>query len=447
MVSSKQSRSLQAHNARPQHSKSFCALLFLLFVLMLLMNALSPWVADDYHYAYSFATNEKLDSIWDIFPSLKMHANIMNGRYTPHFLVQLFTLLPWWVFDLCNSAVFVLMILGMHRLVCGPGKYDIAMLCALTAATFILVPGFGPSFLWMAGSCNYLWCDVLLIWLLVPFADAILDRKKGPSIPVSLLMIPAALFFGNMSENVSASGIMLMGLAILWLMIRRKPVRWWMLLTFLAAFIGFGFLLSAPADSTKIRYSTSSAGAVLDQFQLAADYMIQHGTIPAIASLLLFVLSWHNDRDHNHQAVAAGMFLAAMASNYVMAASPYYPDRAFTGTTLLLICCCALLLSNPRHIKLKTAVAACLLFIMGTTQLYVLPDMYKCYAMYNDREAQVEQAVSNGETSMTTFGISSRSRYDGFYQLYDLTIYPEATANVYYARYHGLDSIVIERLE
>lgn len=86
-------------------------------------------------------------------------------------------------------------------------------------------------------------------------------------------------------------------------------------------------------------------------------------------------------------------------------------------------------------------------FMMVTTLLYALPDMYNCYAKYFDREAQVEQALSNGETSITTFGIVSRSRFDCFHEIHDLSIKTDGTSNVYYARYHGLDSVSVERFE
>lgn len=425
----------------------FFSLLALLFLLMFLMNALSPWIADDYFYAFSFATNEKLSSFWDIFPSLKAHASIMNGRYTPHFLVQLFTLLPWWVFDIANSFVFVLMIMGMHRLVCGARKYDIAMLCALIGAVFVLIPGFGSCFLWMAGSCNYLWCDVLLIWLLVPFADAILNRPHEPSMAVQLLMIPAALFFGNMSQNVSVSGVMLMVLAMLWIIYKHKKVYWWMICSALAALAGWVLCMIAPADIALIKYGTSGAGIILNNFQLAANMMVKYGTIPSIVLLAFSAFCWYDGTDRKQITIAIGFFLAAIACNYSMAFSWYYPDRAFTGTALMLICGCAFTLPKLFQPRLKMMLALSLGFMMVTTLLYALPDMYNCYAKYFDREAQVEQALSNGETSITTFGIVSRSRFDCFHEIHDLSIKTDGTSNVYYARYHGLDSVSVERFE
>ncbi len=430
-----------------KQKRGFSLVLILLFLLMLVLNMLTPWIADDYRYAFSFATGEKLTSVWDIFPSLQEHTRVMNGRYTPHLLVQLFTLLPLWVFDVCNSAAFVLMILGMHRMIAGRNARDILLLCALTAAVFMAVPGFGSSFLWMAGSCNYLWCDALLIWLLVPFADAVLERERQVSCLWRVAMIPAALFFGNMSQNVSAGGVMLMVLAILWLIWRKRPVRWWMILTALAALTGWALCLSSPADADMLQRGTVNAGQIMDHFQQANEMMIEYGSVPSILLLVLAVNAWYEGVDRNRIAIAAGLFLTAMACNYAMAVSFYYPDRAFTGSALLLICGCAMLLPAKHPPKWKACLALCLLFMMGAALMQALPDLYDCWAMYNDREAQTEQAVRNGELNMTTFGIASRSRFDGFHQIHDLTIEVQAMENVYYARYHHLDTIVIDRIE
>ncbi len=418
-----------------------------IFVLMLLMNALSPWVADDYHYAFSFATGERLSSVADIFPSLQAHGSIMNGRYTPHFLLQLFTLLPWWVFDVCNSLVFVMMTAGMVRLICGRRKYDSLMLCGLTAAVFAAVPAFGASFLWMAGSCNYLWCDVLLIWLLVPFADAMLERGNQPSRGMQLLMIPAALFFGNMSQNVSACGVMLMGLSILWLAFKRRPIRLWMLSSALAALIGWILCLSSPADIEHISVNTTSLGQIMRNFQTAAEFMIENGSLLGIAALILMTLRWFEGGDRTNVAIAAGFFLAAMACNYVMAASHYYPSRAFTGSALLFICSCGFAIPKLHQPRFKAVLAVCLAFVMGISLLSELPDLYSCLAKYNERQALVAQAVANGERELSTYGVLSQSRFDCFFEVHDMTIYPDQPVNRCFAKYYGLDSIVAERFE
>lgn len=425
----------------------FCLLLAVLFCVMLVLNVLTPMAADDYRYAFSFATGERLSSVADIFPSLAAHMTVMNGRMTPHFLLHLFTMLPHAVFDVFNSLMFVMLVWGMHRLAAGRGKHDAALLLAITGAVFVLVPGFGPSFLWLAGSCNYLWCDALLVWLLVPFADNILQRPEETSKAMQIWMLPAALFFGNMSQNVSAAGVMVMVLCILWLWKKRRSVCWWMIGTAVCAFAGWAFCITSPGDTGMLEAGLSGMGPLLQHFQAAAEKMLQNGLIPGCVLLALTAFKWFEDEAKDRTAFIIILFAAALASNYAMAVSTYYPSRAFTGTALMLILAIALALPEWNGRKIKAALAACLVFFTAVSLLHALPDLYACHAMHAEREAQACAAAQNGEKEWTTFCIASRSKYDAFLEIHELTYDPDQYNNVYFAKYHGLETVTAERVE
>ena len=149
------------------------------FVAMLVLNLLTPMIADDYRYAYRFDTLTRLQSVWDIFPSLAAHASILNGRYVPHFFVQLFLLMPRPIFAVVNALCFMALLMGMYRLIKpAQAQYDSKVLLMVSGATFLFPPVFGQSFLWLCGATNYLWCDALMIWALVPFADAFSKTKR-----------------------------------------------------------------------------------------------------------------------------------------------------------------------------------------------------------------------------------------------------------------------------
>jgi hypothetical protein len=177
----------------------FGLILAVTFTGMLALNLLTPLLADDYLYAFSFATGERITSVGDIFPSLAAHAATMNGRLTPHFFVQLFVMLPRWIFAILNSFVYLALLLGMVRLSARVGeRYPWRLLLIVSGAVFLLPPAFGQSFLWLAGSVNYLWCDALMVWLLVPFADFYLRGKSTTGMGRMTLMVLGALLMGNM---------------------------------------------------------------------------------------------------------------------------------------------------------------------------------------------------------------------------------------------------------
>ena len=56
-----------------------------IFAFMMIANFLTPLIADDYSYHFSFLTGRRITGIFQIFPSLISHANNMNGRLVAHF--------------------------------------------------------------------------------------------------------------------------------------------------------------------------------------------------------------------------------------------------------------------------------------------------------------------------------------------------------------------------
>ena len=130
---------------------AFCLLMFL-----------SPLFSDDWHYPLIFGTDQPITSLRDIFVSQYHHYFLQNGRFIPHFFVQLFDgLLGKGLFNIANTAVFIAFILLLLRV--NDNKTEWSLLPVVLAILFLLMPGFNNAFLWLSGSCNYLWTAVLLL--------------------------------------------------------------------------------------------------------------------------------------------------------------------------------------------------------------------------------------------------------------------------------------------
>ena len=87
----------------------------LLFAAILTMNMLTPLsYGDDYAYAFTmtepnhlFNMDRPIRNLWDILLSQWNHWQSFNGRFTPHFLLQLFVgILGKDVFNVFNAFVF-----------------------------------------------------------------------------------------------------------------------------------------------------------------------------------------------------------------------------------------------------------------------------------------------------------------------------------------------------
>ena len=159
------------------------------FAMMLLCNHWTHLIADDYRYCFSYADDTRIESIAQIFPSMAAHRQSMNGRVVPHFLVQLFLMLPKGVFDLVNSLFFVLLVWLLHTLAVGRGLPNPVLLTLLFFAFWAFQPDFGQVFLWLTGSVNYLWCGVFsLLWLL-PLVKSFRDELEPGVVFIRSLLI------------------------------------------------------------------------------------------------------------------------------------------------------------------------------------------------------------------------------------------------------------------
>lgn len=64
----------------------FIIVLFFIYAL----NSFTPLYSDDWHYNFIYGTLNDIDSLGDIIKSQYVHYFEVNGRFVPHFFVQLF---------------------------------------------------------------------------------------------------------------------------------------------------------------------------------------------------------------------------------------------------------------------------------------------------------------------------------------------------------------------
>ena len=138
--------------------------LFVIGVVFYLMNVFTPLSSDDWHYNFIFGTHTQIKNIGDIFNSLYIHYLGNNGRFVPHFFVQLFDgLLGKAVFNVVNTLVFLLFLYLMSYTLRKEYKSFYVSTSLTLFLIFFFIPAFSICFLWMSGACNYLWVAVLLL--------------------------------------------------------------------------------------------------------------------------------------------------------------------------------------------------------------------------------------------------------------------------------------------
>lgn len=432
--------------------KLFLSILTLTFLSILLLNFLTPLLADDYRYLFSIATQQRITSVWQIFPSMAAHALTMNGRVIPHFFDQLFLMLPSPIFKLLNAAVYILLLLGMYRLAKGQREaYDWKLLMMIAGAVFVLPPIFGQPYLWQTGSVSYLWRDALAVWVFGRFADATFRGRPVRGFWQAALLALASVAVCNSTENATAAILFLMAFCIAWLLIAKQKVPAALPVALACGAVTFAALILAPSGVSNLKYSASGLNQLFENYQRALSMWLSHALWPSVAYIALFFWAVANPAaDRKRLTFSFALFLGSLVSNFAMTATYYYPLRASVITVNLIVMAASMTLTElgqPGRAWATRVLALALGAVFALQTVSALPYAYNRYRMAQAREAQVLEQRNSGVKNVTTFGILGKSPYDAFYDLHELTDLPDYFPNVYFAKYYGLDTVVVDRFE
>ncbi|MFI3237937.1 MAG: DUF6056 family protein [Lachnospiraceae bacterium] len=141
----------------------------IVFVVMYVLNVLTPMIADDYNYCFSFSSGVRITNLSEIVSSMNGHYYSMNGRIYAHTLAQIFLLMGMGIFDVLNTFAFIALGYCMYRMVLVHGEHKWSLLAILYTAMFMCIPAFGQTMLWLVGSSNYLWTTLTMLVFLLPY--------------------------------------------------------------------------------------------------------------------------------------------------------------------------------------------------------------------------------------------------------------------------------------
>lgn len=284
-------------------NKQGLLVLFLIFCFMLVFNTMTPLLSDDYFVAFIWpeglaingslpANASKVDSFSDVLDSLKAYYFIWGGRIPGQFFLTIFS---WWgknVFNYVNAFVTVLLIAEIYW-ISHEGKINLDFSPSYVLWIFVALWSFNAAFvdtfLWLAGSCDYLWLMVLILAFLLPYIqnyynpEVYRDNTKTLSIGIFLLGILA----GCSRENAMCWIILLLAY---WLLLcwRANNVQVWKITGFTGLCIGYALLIFSPGSLSRL----ASLNKVADATVLLSLPMSSKLT-EVIIILAYHVFLWH----------------------------------------------------------------------------------------------------------------------------------------------------------
>ena len=483
-----------------QTSLQDAVFLTVVFALTCFLTALTPLIADDFNYAFSWADETRIDSFRQIISSMEAHRIWTHGRVFAQGWVTLFMMWPRWMFPLFNALVITLFFLETERYFrLREVTHSVLASAAVGALIWICMPVFGQVFLWLDGACNYFW-GAALGWALIVEVMT-LTTHRHPNVCMLLLVLPA-FAVGAWSEHISFAVLLMLSLIILrsWIQKRRFPTREAVLL--LSGTLGYLFLLLAPSMLSNHLKKRALYAAGKHAASLLGTLKTYWWALPAILFAALLLLLWLRRKQKTERLVALTdlalavsiaalafscmktvrdtgafalfsstsigfftmtvCFLAGLRKAFAQKANSavildaiiltlsglgalllfllamYIPARGFCAPTVFMGVASGLLWGTAKPEKPKNAIGL-LILVFAVFFAFGFSDIWSLHRQAEKREADIREALQN-DGILVAEPYSVRTKYAALYGLQDLTP-GEMWPNDIIKEYYGLKEI------
>lgn len=390
----------------------------LFFFFFYSLNAITPLsFGDDYVYSFIWeghslyvplSENAVRISAWhDLYASQVLHYLTWSGRIINHTLAQFFLWAGKSIFNICNAAVSVLLILeiywcshkGMVTL-----KPEAGMLGGIFFALWAFTPKFGDVFLWLDGACNYLWTITILVGFLLPYVrkNYSPSEKNYENTIFRYIMFFGGLVAGCTNENTICWVIPVL-LFFIFKLYKNGKGESWMYYGVAGLLLGYMLLLFAPGNLVRLLAEKNSykwltwksvKGNAALLFLLFAYYQIFLWYFNLRSLYSLSLRSKENAELSKETLLVKILCGASFCMTFVMLLSPNFPPRsAFPGAVLLIVAACILLrIQNEYSIPLVKENAKKILIAVSAIY-FVITASATFYGSYYNYE-QIQNLIS-----------------------------------------------------
>ena len=418
--------------------------------VMYLLNRHTTLIVDDYGYSFN-QTGQRFSSMQEVFVRLWRHYFDWGGRVVVHFFAIMFLWIGKSVFNVFNALAFISMVFVMYYLAIGSwpcfGKRNYALvLLGIFFMLFAFTPKFGQDFLWLVGSCNYLWGMLLILLMMIPLRAQLFfseNKFKNP------LWFPI-FFVGNVlagwtNENMGVTLAAMTVFCMIYQWRENHKVPAWMYASLLGVVIGSAFLVLAPGNFVRLHHT----GGVhfFGNFVNITKTLLKPSftLIPFWLILGLRVLT-EKVQDPKKNVLLYLFLGGTLASAYAMVVSPFWADRAKIGTIVLAII--SVMTLYP-YVEIAKVESKKLLLLVGVLMLTFLGSdlkmAYKDIVSYEKRDtAKVQYTLKEKEKGNMDIIVPRNypsTKYCAAYGLEDINENPKHWTSRGFARYFGVKSV------
>lgn len=318
----------------------FVGLICFSFCAVLIYNFLTPLMSDDLLFK-----RELYGSLRAILYEEYLHYNYWTGRSVLQILLKICKLMPKVLFNILNSAMFVLLSLLVYCNVPNRKKYDSFLYVAIQLFLWFFSVEFGQTILWLSGACNYLWGIVIILGFITLFRIGLKKKQENCNKLNKMIWIIGLFFIGVLAgwgnENTSGGAILFLVIIISIEIFEKRKVMIWNWSGLLGACIGFGFMLLAPGNrvrSTLMQTESNYSGlAEIGSRFFKISAVLQHYfLVYFIIIVFLIVYGLYRGRKILEYREPLIWTFVAIATSLVLILAPEPMPRAYFGAGIFL---------------------------------------------------------------------------------------------------------------
>lgn len=377
------------------------------FVAIAVFNFLTPLMSDDYSYSVAVRS---VHSLGDLLKNEYEQYMNWTGRSVNHLILKSFLLTDKWVFNICNSIIFVVLTLLIYYNIEGRGRFNTPLYILINLFLWVFGVEFGETVLWETGACNYLWgtTNILGFVTLFKFACSRADKIKH-AVPWGILLFLTGVIAGWCNENTSGGGILLILIILGSRFIQKQKVKPWMWTGLVGMLTGFCFMIAAPGNQARAIYADDNYGGILRYFSRAYKITLAIGENFFLLLLILLVLIFIARAQKRTWKELSGTLIylgVAIATCYALVMAPTPMDRAYFGAGVFLMMACiqcfVVITEEETWIRAaKQSFIYGLLLYMAFIYVDSVVDTARIYRDYTNRDQYIMEQKAAGERNIT----------------------------------------------
>ncbi|WP_318627906.1 DUF6056 family protein [Paenibacillus polymyxa] len=421
-----------------------------MYLYMLRINYFVPYWNDEFAYSFIMGTNQKIESLTDIFQSQNYLYHNWTGRVIVHFFVQLFLWLGKDVFNIVNAFFYVLLLF----LICSFSKIrkfntreDLGIFLLVSLMCWFMLPVLGQTAFWLAGSVNYLWATVFILIFLFPYRFLI-DNKyvlKNNLITI-LTMFFLGILAGWSQENTAVIAVAFVGISFFIALKKKIELPLWFFSGIIGCLIGFVYLVLAPGNKVRketMYFNVGFKDQIINFLQTMKGILLQD---QRYLFLILFVaILFYVYKNYKSSKRVLWIALLTMFTGFLsyvaMVASPEFPLRAAFGGAVMIIISITMIVKPNKKLLVVVLVASII-------PLYItMHNVYTQYKLIAEESAQrlqiVNKNLEQGERVVKLPKLTAKE--NSYVFIYDISLNPSYTSNDHFAKYYNLASVSIDK--